>query len=80
MDSNFDMDQVETNSEVKIVLVGEAEVGKTCAIQAYMDEHYVTKTSIRPPATDMMGKEHNKVLDIYTPAQPRKSDVYNKNK
>ena len=83
LDSNFDMDQVENNQYVKIVVVGEPDVGKTCAIQAYMDGKYVTKTGTRPPSpqsTQLEGVEHVKVHDIYTPAQPRKSDVYNEKK
>ena len=76
VDSNFEMDQVANNSEVKIVLVGESDVGKTCAIQAYMDGHYVTKTSKPPPSTEDGGKTH----DIYTPATRSKGDTYDKKK
>ena len=76
LDSNFDMDELDNNEDVKIVVVGEADVGKTCAIQAYMDGNFVTRNSKPPSSTPVDGEVH----DIYTPAQPRKSDVYDKQK
>ena len=77
MDNSFEMDQVDNNSEIKLVVVGESDAAKTCVIQTYMQNHYVTKKkSILPSAT---GPE-SKVNDIYVPAQPSRSDVYNETK
>ena len=53
-------------------MVGEADVGKTCSIQAYMDNKFVTKQSISPKAT----KPEGVVREIYVPAQESKHDVY----
>ena len=49
IDSTFDMDKVENNENVKLVVVGEADVGKTCAIHAYMYDRFVTKKGKMPP-------------------------------
>ena len=74
VDSNFDMDQVDNNSEVKIVVVGEATVGKTCAIQAYILERFVPKEGTLVPSTAPEGE----VYDTYTPARAPRDDTYKK--
>ena len=66
------MDQVKNNSNVKLVVVGESDVGKTCALLAYMKNQYVTRQR-RPPSTTLPDAE---VHDVYVPAQGRKLDVY----